>query len=142
MKIKEPYKIYTAATNIEAHVVVGLLHAGGIDAYAEEDQSGLSLWAFGTISQFHQPNVWIEKSAASEAAELIHCFEEKKRLREGRATGNSKIEVECETCGKTSHFPENQNGTTQECSHCHGYVDVGEWEWNEGFDEGEDSEVE
>ena len=79
MEFKEPFKLYTAESNIEAHTIVGILNAEGVAAFAEEDQSGVSLWGFGRISQFHQPNVWIEKSTSKQAAELIRRFEEKKR---------------------------------------------------------------
>jgi hypothetical protein len=57
MDLNDPFKVYTAATNLECHLIVEMLSANGIPAIAETDDSGASLWAFGTITQFHQPNV-------------------------------------------------------------------------------------
>lgn len=138
MGFKDPLKIYTAATNIDAHMIVLMLETNGIAAFAEEDQSGVSLFSFGTLSQFHQPNVWIEKSAAQAAAELICGFEERRQKRDNPGVGNSQIQVECEECGKVSSFSDNLNGTVQDCPHCHAYVDVGELDWNEDVGEPEE----
>jgi hypothetical protein len=135
MEFKQPVVVYTAATNVEAHMVVEMLHANGVAAHAVEDQSGVSLWAFGTISQFHQPNVWVDQSTAEKASLLIRRFEENKRERENPGTGAGEIHVECEECGKTTIFPDTLNGTTQDCSHCHAYVDVGDLPWSEDFGE-------
>ncbi|MDO8943632.1 MAG: DUF2007 domain-containing protein [Desulfobacterales bacterium] len=133
MEFQDPLKIYTAASNIEAHMIVDVLEANGIAAFADEDQTGVSVWAFGTISQFHLPNIWIDRSTAAAAAEVIRDFEERKRRRENSEVGSSQIVMTCEKCGKVSSFPNNQNGTVQECSHCHAYLDVGELEWSEDF---------
>jgi hypothetical protein len=138
MEFKQPHKIYTAASNIEAHQIVEILQAHDIEAYADEDQSGVSLWSFGTFSQFHQPNVWIDKSTAEQARLLVDQFEAKKRTRDKPVTHQGDIEVECEECGKISRFPDGLNGSTQECSHCQAYVDVGELDWDDDFGEPED----
>ena len=131
MELKEPTVVYIAATNLESHMIVHMLNANGIAAFADEDQSGLSLWAFGTISQFHKPRVWIEKSATEAAARLILDFEERKRQRQNPDDGGGEIKVQCEECGKTTTFPSSLNGTTQECSHCGAFVDVGEFTWED-----------
>jgi len=138
MEFKEPFLAYTAATNLEAHMLVAMLTANGIPAHAVEDQSGVSLWAFGTISQFHKPNVWIDKSTTEMAAQLIRQFEESKQKRDNPGVSTGEIHVECEECGKTTIFPDTLDGTTQDCSHCHAYVDVGELAWDEDVDELDD----
>lgn len=133
MDFKQPVIVYTAATNVEAHLIVDLLHANGVLAHAVEDQSGVSLWSFGTISQYHKPNVWVEQSSAQEAAQLIQTFEQNRRDRENLGQGVGEIQVVCEDCGKTTTFPDSFDGTTQECSHCHAYVDVGDLPWEDDF---------
>jgi hypothetical protein len=138
MEFKEPFKIYTAASNMEAHMIVSILNSEGVAAFADEDQSVVSLWAFGTIRQFHQPNVWIDKSNVQKAAELIRHFEEQKRNRENADSSGNELQVECEACGKMSTFPSSLDGTTQECSHCGAYIDVGELDWDEDFGEPEE----
>ena len=138
MGFQEPYKIYTADSNMESHLIVNMLRANGIDALAVEDQSGVSLWAFGRISQFHQPDIWIEKSDAEQAALLIRDFESAKQEQSLAANSTGDIRVECEECGKSSVFPQALDGPTQECSHCHAYVDVGELGWDDDFGEPEE----
>jgi hypothetical protein len=133
MEFKKPVIVYTAATNVEAHMIVDMLHANGVPAHADEDQSGVSLWAFGTISQFHQPNIWVDEIHLKSAAALIQDFEDKKRARNTPVEGPGKIHVVCEDCGKTSSFPSSLDGTTQDCPHCGAYVDVGELPWDDDF---------
>ncbi len=130
--------LYTAASNLEAYVIVDLLESNGIAAHAVEDQSGVSLWAFGTISQFHKPNVWVDEATAAQAAVLIQEFEDKKRARNQPVEGASDLCVVCEECEKTTMFPASLDGTTQQCQHCRAYVDVGDLPWEEDFGVPED----
>lgn len=139
MDFKKPVIVYTAATNVEAHVIVDMLHANGLPAQAVEDQSGVSLWAFGTISQFHKPNVWVDESTAEEAAKLIRAFEENRRQRNEPRNGSGDIQVRCEDCGRTTTFPNSLKGTTQECSHCQAYLDVGDLPWDDDFGASDES---
>ena len=81
--------------------------------------------------------MWVEKWAAPKAAELIRRFEERKWQRAHPDAGTSHIQVQCEECGKISFFPDSLNGTTQECSHCGAYVDVGELDWETEADDPE-----
>ena len=133
MDFEKPVIVYTAATNLDAHMIVEMLYANGVPAHAVEDQSGVSLWAFGTISQFHKPNVWVDEPNRQEAAGLIQDFEEKRRVRNTQIEGLGQIEVICEKCGKATSFPVSLDGTTQECRHCDAYVDVGELPWDDDF---------
>ncbi|WP_298859468.1 hypothetical protein [uncultured Gimesia sp.] len=112
-----------------------MLHANDIPAHVMEDQSGVSLWALGTISQFHQPNVWVDKSTSQKAAQFILRFEETRKERENPDLNASTdtIPVECEECGTTTFFPGTLSGTTQDCSKCSAYLDVGELPWEEDF---------
>jgi hypothetical protein len=105
MDFQKPVIVYTAATNVEAHVIVAMLHANGVPAHAVEDQSGVSLWGFGTISQFHKPNIWVDEPTVRKAADLIRDSEEKRRSRSTPADGLGEIQVVCEDCGKTTSFP-------------------------------------
>lgn len=136
MKFKEPFVVYTAASNLEAHIIVDMLDSNGIAALAVEDQSGVSLWWFGTISQFHKPKIWVERSTAVKAKQLIQQFEQRNREREKPGTSTAAdIQVQCEECGKTTVFPGSLDGSIQECSHCGSFVDVGELGWDEDFGE-------
>ncbi len=138
MDLKEPVAVYTAGTNLEAHVIVSMLNDNGVPAFAVEDQSG-ALWMFGTIGQIHRPKIWVAKSTTAEAQELIRGFEDHRRERKNRGPGTQEIPVQCEECGKTSMFPDTQEGTMQNCPTCDAYVDVGELDWDEDFGEPDES---
>ncbi len=138
MDFQKPVIVYTAATNVEAHMIVEMLLAHGVPAHAVEDQSGVSPWAFGTISQFHKPNIWVDEVNLQQAADLILDFEEKKRARSTPVVGPGEIQVTCEDCGTVTSFPGALDGTTQECPRCGAYVDVGELPWDEDVGEPED----
>lgn len=138
MDLKNPVVVYTAATNIEAHMIVEMLHVHGVSAHAVEDQSGVSLWAFGIISQFHKPKIWVDEATLQVATELIRVFEEKKKTRNSPIEGTCDIQALCEDCGKATSFPNSFDGTTQECRHCGAYIDVGELPWDDDFDESDD----
>lgn len=141
MDLEEPVVVYVAATNVEAHQVVEILRVSGIPAMAVEDKSGASLWSFGIISQFHKPKIWVEKAMAERAAEVVRDFEERRRQRMHPAAGDDEIAVECEECGRTTAFPIALFGSAQECSHCHSFVDVGEPDWDEQFEEEDEEEL-
>lgn len=136
---EKPVVAYTAATNLDAHVIVRMLEANGVPAFVIEDQSGVSLWMLGTISQFHQPRIWVEEALAEQAKELIRAFEEKNVTRSHREGSGGSLATECEQCGHTTVFPDSMNGTTQDCGHCGGFVDVGESTPDEDFGVAEDA---
>jgi len=128
MDLQDPMAVYTAASNIEAHMIVTMLDSEGIPAYAVEDQSGASLWMLGTISQFHRPKVWVGRADADAATQAIEQFEKRQRELRAAGTGATEIEVRCEECGAISMFPASQNKTVQDCPKCGAYVDVGQAE--------------
>ena len=135
MNLKDPIAVYTAATNLEAHVIVNMLNDNGVPAFAVEDQSGASLWMFGTISQFHDPKVWIDKSSVSEAEKLIDSFEKRQNERRNVSTQTQELHVVCDVCGKTTTYPGTLNGTVQRCPQCDTFIDVGELNWDQDFGE-------
>jgi len=137
MDFPNPFKIYWAESNVEAHTVVEALRANGIEAFADEDVSGASLWSLGRISQFHQPVVWVDESDAEQAARVVAEFDERKKSRVSGKSDAPDLEVTCEHCGTVSYFEASLDGTTQDCPKCGEFVDVGTWEWEEE-DIGED----
>ena len=138
MDFTKPVKVYTAATNLDAHVIVEMLENAGVPAHVVEDQSGASLWAFGTISQFHKPIIWVDAVNQERATALIREYEEKQLARRRAESDAADIQVVCEECGQSSKFPGSLNGTTQNCLHCHAYVDVGELSWEDDFGSAEE----
>ena len=138
MNFKQPVSIYSSSDNIEAHLIVEMLRNNDIPALAVEDQSGASLWAFGTISQFHNPQVWIDKPNEEAARELLRQFEKNNGERNNLSGYGKGVIAVCEKCGKSSEFPDKFDGTTQNCHYCNAYVDVGELDWGDDFGEPEE----
>ncbi len=135
----DPVLAYTANDNLELHSVVTWLHSRGVRAYAVEDNCGASLWVFGTISQFHKPQVFVDKADLEEAGELLRQFEAKRDTRRRDLDSDQSISSQCEECGATSNFHSSQDGTTQNCPKCNEFMDVGSFNWPSDcdFDDGE-----
>ncbi|MEO9593840.1 putative signal transducing protein, partial [Rhodopirellula bahusiensis] len=94
-----PTLAYTASGNLEAHAIVTWLQSNGVRAYAVEDNSGVSLFAFGTISQFHKPQVFVEESDLQRAGDLLRQFESQRDRRRADLENAPAIKSECEECG-------------------------------------------
>lgn len=141
MDLKNPIVAYTANGNLEAHSVVQWLESNGVASYAVEDNSGVSLFAFGTISQFHKPQVFIDKSDTDRARELLRQFEDQREKRRHELDDAPPVTSECEDCGASSDFPASQNGTTQNCPVCHAFMDVGTFDWPDDTDSDDDSDA-
>ncbi len=135
--LETPTLVYTANGNLEAHSAVTWLRYNGIRAFAVEDNSGASLFVFGTISQFHKPQVFVEKQELRNARDLLRQFETQRSQRRRDHEDQSPIEAECEECGAVSEFPASQDGTTQNCPKCNAYMDVGSTGFPDDFDFGE-----
>lgn len=129
MKFNKPVVVYTSENNMEAHMIVEMLNANDIDALADEDQSGIAMWAMGTIGQFHRPQVWIDTSDSVKAIALVKQFEVKRKqrmypsVRDQAVTG--MVDGTCEKCETTTKFSAALDGTIQDCPKCGQYVDVG-----------------
>ena len=134
--LESPTLAYTANGNLEAHSVVTWLRSHGLPAFAVEDHSGVGYHAFGTISQFHKAQVFVDEPDVESASELLRQFEIQRDERRRELDNQPPIESECEECGIASEFPATQNGTTQNCPHCNAFMDVGDDGWPEGFDFG------
>ena len=114
MALRDPVAVYTAGTNVEAHVIARML-----------EESGVSLWAFGTLS-YHKPQIWVSRADQDRARQLLADYERDQAERRRESLDGDLISVTCEECGKITFFLPKNKGTVQECSHCHAYVDVGD----------------
>lgn len=145
MALRDPFAAYNAGSNIEAHLVCGLLVDAGIEAVVIEDVSQVGVWVGGTIGELHKPQVWIERADIEPARTVLTEYERRaaeRRAAERDTAGSAgpPVKVVCEECGKASEFPAAQRGTVQSCPHCRAYVDVGDEVGFEGWDDtrGED----
>jgi hypothetical protein len=132
----DPVPAYTANGNLEAHSAVTWLESNGVRSHAVEDNSGVSLFMFGTISQFHKPQVFVDRQDLERAGDLLRQFEVQRDKRRQELDDAPPIKSECEECGELSEFPGSQNGTTQNCPKCHAFMDVGSFDWPDDFDFG------
>jgi hypothetical protein len=88
---------------------------------------------FGNLSQLNNPQVWVDQTNVEAAAPLLVEYERERKRRQSKVaaskvSGAASIDVVCEECGKPTSFPASKNGTTQDCSHCGAFVDVGDEE--------------
>jgi hypothetical protein len=133
LAISHPVAVYNAENNIEAQLLCAYFDQHGIEAYPMMDESLAGFWSFGILPEIHKPQVWVDKSNVDAAQPLLVEYE-RERLRRRSTHLNdqdlaaSSIDVVCEECGKTTSFPASKNGTTQDCSHCGAFVDVGDEE--------------
>ncbi|HEX4607870.1 MAG TPA: DUF2007 domain-containing protein [Urbifossiella sp.] len=104
MALRDPFAAYNAASNIEAHLVCGLLLDAGIEAVVIEDVSQVGVWLGGPVSEIHKPQVWIERSDIERARPVLTDYD--RRNADRRAA--ERVEAEeglpvvavCEECGK------------------------------------------
>ncbi|MFN5433536.1 MAG: DUF2007 domain-containing protein [Planctomyces sp.] len=140
MELTDPVEIYVPASNIEAHLIEDLLRSHNIAAVAVDDVSAVGTWWGGSLPMIHHPAIFVDRQHAEAARELLREYEtQRQRQRQAVATG-APIEVTCEACGAVSTFAPELNGTTQQCSACLAFVDVGELDWPVDVGEPEDAE--
>lgn len=130
MPLRDPVAAYIAATNIEAHLIRGLLVDAGIEAAVEEDVSQIGAWMFGLASQLHRPKVWIERADLARAETIVAQYEQdcaaRRSAEQVGTAAAGLIAVICEECGAESDFPAELRGTVQSCPTCRAYMDVGD----------------
>jgi len=144
MPLDDAIVAYTAESNRDAALVMQLFAADGIEAYLFDNDSLAGDWIGGMVQAFDKPQVWISRKDAERAAALVEeLHEEFERLRaEREAAGTANVprtvSARCEECGRISMFDSSLNGTVQNCEYCRAYVDVGELDWGEDEDFGEE----
>ncbi len=58
MALNDPFAAYNAGSNLEAHLVGGLLNDAGIASQVIEDVSQVGIGWVGPLSEIHKPQVW------------------------------------------------------------------------------------
>ncbi len=121
--------VFVAADEGSADMIAGILTAGGFPAQVANRGTG---WAFagvpgvgdsGTDSGFE---VWVVDAAHVDAAKklLAEEVESADAARRKREELTGTVSAVCEECGKSSDWPANLMGTTQDCPHCQSFLDV------------------
>ena len=109
MALKHPVVLYAATTNLEAHVICDMLLAAGVEAAVIEDESQMSAWGMGALSQLHRPKVYVSAADVDRARQLMAEYEQRQR-REQTVGEGPLIHVVCEECRRTTTFPASLRG--------------------------------
>jgi hypothetical protein len=145
MALEHPVAVYSALSNLQALLVRDLLRSAEIEAEVTEDLSPAGL-VKGREPARENPEaqVWTNPADVERARTLIDDYERYQAQRRGDlpADGGPSIVVTCDRCAKQSAFPAVQRGTVQDCPHCGAFVDVGEDELPEGWDQPEPESLE
>jgi hypothetical protein len=139
MPLQDPVSIYNAANYLKAPFVRDALIAGGAEAFVIEDVSQVGTWVGGLVPEIHKPQVWVERADIERAQPVLDHFEERAaRLQDSSAAdpaAGQTVEAVREECNGRSSFPASQRGSVQQCLHCGAYLDVGDEELPEGWEE-------
>lgn len=118
----------TFDSRAEADLCKVFLEQEGIQAFvADANLVGGANWLFSNA--VHGIKVDVPAADAARAVEVLSRFEQNRArtietdLEEDDANA-PRIEVVCESCGKTVAFPAVTAGTTQACPECRNYIDV------------------
>jgi hypothetical protein len=138
MTLRDPFAAYNAKSNLEAHLICGLLNDAGVPAVTIEDISQVGVWVGGLVSEIHKPQVWIERTDVERARPILTAYERRNAERGAERPLEPPVSAVCEECGTRTEFPAHLKGTTQSCPNCKAYMDVGDDEagdWGEAEDE-------
>lgn len=137
--MREPFAVYTAASNLESSLICNMLATNGIESHVVEDVSQAGHWMFGFLPGIHKPQIWVDRAAADCARRLIDEFERQAAARRAAGQGSGDaVDVVCEECLTICTFPAARWGYVETCPQCGAFVDVGEpkdWEAGDAADE-------
>jgi hypothetical protein len=128
MPLQKPVEVYTAGTDLEAHVIHEMLTSAGVEAAIMGDVAWLS---GGVVPQIQHPRIFVDEADADRARTLLAEYEQRQQREETVGDG-PLIPVLCEECRRTTMFAASLRGRVEVCSHCGAYVDVGD---DPGFDD-------
>jgi hypothetical protein len=134
-------EVYRAKNGAQAHLLVMALEEAGIKA---EIQGTIFHPASATADNlltdaapwWDAPRILVCAQDAERARRLLLEWEARERKKAQEAEASPPIEAVCEECGSRSSFPAAQRGSVQQCPQCGAYVDVGEDDLPDGWEEG------
>jgi hypothetical protein len=132
--MEHPIAVYTAASNVEAHLVCSMLINEGVEAAAVDDDSRAAVWELGLLRNIHKPQVWVDRTDAERARPLLAEYDRQLAQRQQAGSDVALVDAECEECGKSSSYPSSRWGFVEVCPKCGAFVDVGTDHGLEGWD--------
>ncbi|MBP3956126.1 hypothetical protein J8F10_12615 [Gemmata sp. G18] len=126
----ESRKVFVAESAHVAEAVIRLLAANDIAAEIEQPppQPASALTGMSDEAPADELPVVVTDPAKVQAAlELLSAAQTMTALnavREKRASRTGTVTAVCEDCGKSSEWPAQKMGTTENCPHCTGFMDI------------------
>ena len=132
MELHDPVAVYTAASNLEAHLLAEAMLASGIPAQPIEDNSPMGVLEGGHNATTNHPQVWVSSSDLERAAVVIQAFEAEARQPQSLLGSQVQVELsaewidaECDKCGTVTRYAPIEKGTVVNCPNCFAFMDVG-----------------
>ena len=130
MELHDPVAVYTAASNLDAHQIAGVLLASGVESQVVEDNSTVGIWVGGINPLLTKPQIWVSSRDLERAAPVIQQFENlvsQRFLTQGVPVElrSEWIDATCEKCGTVTRYAPIQKGTVENCPNCLAFIDVG-----------------
>ncbi len=136
MSEKSIVEVYLAKNGLQAHLFVKALEEAGIKAEIRGKFFHPATEA-AENPLIDPPGILVFVEDAERAKRLFFELEAGERKEAQEPEVGLPIEVVCEDCGSRTVFPPAQWGSVQNCSQCWAYVDVGEEEFSEGWENGQ-----
>jgi hypothetical protein len=107
-----------------------MLQAAGIEAAVTEEGTLVTVYHGGAMPGIHKPQVWVSRSDAERARQLLINYDRELVQRRRAAfqepePGQMIATGLCEQCGQRTPFSLMLVGSVQVCAGCGAYVDVG-----------------
>jgi ribosomal protein S27E len=125
MALQDPVAVYTASSNVEAHMLSNALNDAGVEAHVLEDLNAVGFSWFGPVPVVHRPKVCVNRADVERAQPILLDYETRQSERHEAKTDTSlPVQIVCEDCGEKSVFAYGLLGTVQTCKHCGAFLDV------------------
>lgn len=141
MSAQEPNCLYVTSDRAAAELIVTWLGERNIAAEVVthlKESDGLMVTPFATSDMSNHLEVHLKNLDQKEAAEQLLATHQEELLQIAQKldeTPAADMVVVCESCGQSSVYAGEFQGTVQDCQHCGSYVDVpggeDEYDWSE-----------
>jgi hypothetical protein len=134
-------EVYRAKNGFQAHQFVTALEEAGIKAqvegatYHHAAETASNVFSDSSV-WWDAPRILVSAVDAERARQFLLELEARELQKTQEAAASPPIEAVCEACGSRAQFSAALRGSVQECPKCGAYLDVGEDELPDGWDEG------
>jgi hypothetical protein len=115
--------VYHARDFGEADIVAAWLAEQGLTVHVK-DRLSAGIYGPLVVAPRGIQVCVLDQTSADRAKELLAQREAQTPAASQPSAAGPDVEVDCEDCGRTSHFPASEQGSVQSCPHCRAFVDV------------------